>query len=216
MWRRGVWLGVAVGLGVAAGALWGTSVAPSWVSALTGPQPRGFWYLSRSTGWVGYGLLWLATCLGLATSGRVFRGPRAGALVELHRFTAALALWFVTAHAFALLADGFLHTSLPSVLVPFQFPERRPWVGLGQLAAYTAAVVYASVFVRRWSGYRAWRRVHYAAFGAYGLATLHLLGAGTDVGPWTGTVAVGSAAVVCALVCARAWEAHARGEVTRA
>ena len=215
----GVAFVAAVGVGVAAGTMWATPRVTAWAFALASPDTKTFWYANRSLGWVSYGLLWTATCLGLSLSGRVVRGRTAGLLAELHRFSAGLALGFLAVHALALLGDRYVGTDVVGVLVPFRFPERSTWVGLGQLAAYAAVAVYGSVWVRRRAGYRFWRALHYAAFGAYGLATLHLLGAGTDVGPGTGTLVVASAAVVAVLLRLRATDGSARstvhGEVTR-
>ncbi|GBD28726.1 hypothetical protein HRbin31_00747 [bacterium HR31] len=211
-------LGAAVGVGAAGGALWASSGAAVGAATLAAPGTKAFWYASRSTGWVSYGLLWLATCLGVSLSGRVTRGSTAALLAELHRFSAGLALVFLGIHALALLGDRYVHPGGVDILVPFRFPERTAWVGLGQLAAYAAAAVYGSLWLRRHTGYRFWRALHYAAFGAYGLATVHLLGAGTDVGPATGAVVAASAAVVAVLLGLRTWDGPAgrasEGEVT--
>ncbi|MCS7173408.1 MAG: ferric reductase-like transmembrane domain-containing protein [Armatimonadetes bacterium] len=206
---------VGVELGGAAGGIWAAVEAPAWVAALRGPEAKAFWYASRSTGWVSYGLLWVTTSLGLLLSGRTVQGRAAGDPAELHQFTAGLALAFVALHGLVLLGDRYLHPDLLVVLAPFGFPGRRPWVGLGQLAAYALAAVYATSWARRRIGYRLWRSVHYAAFGAYGLATLHLLGAGTGVGPTTGTLVLASAAAICAMLGLRAWEGLGKQIVRR-
>ncbi|MFN3285183.1 MAG: ferric reductase [bacterium] len=211
-------LAAVAGVGAAGGALWAAPRAAAWAATLTAPETKAFWYASRSTGWVSYGLLWTATCLGLSLSGRVTRGSTAALLAQLHRLSAGLALVFVAVHALSLLGDRYVRADLAGVLIPFRFPERSAWVGLGQLGAYAASAVYGSIWLRRHTGYRFWRALHYAAFGAYGLATLHLLGAGTDVGPGAGTLVVTSAAVVAVLLGLRTWDGSARqasqGEVT--
>ncbi len=204
----------AAALAVAALVAWKADV---WggVSAVV---PKASWFFSRSTGWVSYGLLWTSTVLGLSTSGRVARGAAVGVVAELHRFAAALALGFSAFHGLVLLWDRYVNPTVLEVVVPFWFPYRPGWVGLGQLAAYTAAAVYLSVFARRYTGYRFWRALHYAGFGAYALATVHLLGAGTDVGPTAGAAVLASTAAVCALAWLRWWEGvkAPRGEVTGA
>ncbi len=190
--------------GAALGVLWARGVASAVAEALGGPGPRVFWYASRSAGWVAYTLLWLACCLGLLVSGRAERGPRAVVLVGLHRFAAGLSLAFVLVHAGVLLLDRHVRPTLAGLLAPFAFPVRGPWVGLGQLAAYVGLAVYVSGFLRRQMGYRSWRRLHYAVFGAYALATLHAVGTGTDIGPASGAAVVGSAAALAAVALQRA------------
>lgn len=167
--------------------------------------PKAFWYASRATGWVAYALLWLETVLGLVTSGRVAQGRSVAVLVELHHFAAALALVFSAVHGLVLLGDQYVKPTLLAIMGPFLFPYRPELVGLGQLAAYTAAVVYATTLLRRYTGYRFWRTVHYAGLGAYALATLHLVGAGSDIGEVTGAVVVASASVVCTWMGLRLW-----------
>lgn len=189
-------------------ALGGILAAWAGLEGLTRAEqafPKAFWYASRATGWVAYGLLWLETVLGLATSGRVAQGRSAAVLVELHQFAAALALAFSAVHALVLLGDHYVKPTLAAVVGPFMFPYRPGWVGLGQLAAYTAAAVYVTTLLRRYTGYRFWRTVHYAGLGAYVLATLHLVGAGSDVGEVTGAVVVASASVVCGWMWLRWW-----------
>jgi len=48
------------------------------------------------------------------------------------------------------------------------------------LAGYLSVAVFASFYIRTWIGYRAWRVFHYAAFGVFGLGTIHGVLAGTD------------------------------------
>ena len=113
-------------------------------------------------------------------------------------------LALVGAHAMALLGDRFLRFDLASVLVPFAGDYRPFAVGLGILAGYTALLVHASFSLRSRLGAKTWRRLHYASFGLYVLATVHGLLAGTDAGlPWMGGVYLGSVGLVIALTAYR-------------
>jgi len=196
----------------ATAAVVAAAAAGTWVAAripaevLLAAGPKAFWWASRSAGWVAYGLLWLATCLGLVTSGRLLRGTGAAVVAELHRFAAGLALGLVAVHGAVQLGDRYVRPGLAQLVLPFGFPYRPAWVGLGQVAAYAAAVVYASFYVRRQTGYRFWRNLHYAGLGTYAVATLHLLGAGTDVGPTAGAVVLAAASALCALLWLRLWQ----------
>jgi sulfoxide reductase heme-binding subunit YedZ len=66
------------------------------------------------------------------------------------------------------------------------------------------AIVTASFWMRGRIGFATWRRLHYASFGAYLLALVHGLLAGSDTGvPVVAAIYVGSAAVVAGLILFR-------------
>jgi hypothetical protein len=53
---------------------------------------------------------------------------------------------------------------------------------------------------------RFWRNLHYAGLATYAVATLDLLGAGTDVGPAAGAVVLAAASALCTLLWLRLWQ----------
>ena len=142
-----------------------------------------FWILARSSGLVAYALLTVSVLAGLVLKSRPFgTSLRPAAVTDLHRFLALLGLGAVTAHGLALVLDTTVHFSLPSLLVPGLAPYRPLWTALGVLAAEAMVVVYASFAARKWIGARAWRRLHWATYLVFALATVHGLAAGTDSG----------------------------------
>ena len=67
--------------------------------------------------------------------------------------------------------------------MPFASAPYRPlWVGLGQVAFYGLGLVSLSFYARQPLGKTAWRVIHAASFGLFGLALLHGVLAGTDSG----------------------------------
>lgn len=187
----GLWLApyllFAAVLAAAAGAalLYGL-VHPEWLSALqaavTGPEPKIFWYFSRSSALISFGLVWAAMVLGLAISNKLARAwPGGPTYVALHEHTSLLGLAFGLGHALSLLGDRYIGYSLAGVLVPFANLSYRPlWVAAGQLALYLLVPVTASFYVRRAIGQRAWRLIHCLSYAAFGLALIHGLFSGTD------------------------------------
>ena len=108
---------------------------------------------------------------GLLLSSRLARQwSIAGHSAHLHTFLSVLTLTFLAIHGGALLFDGFFKFSPIDLVVPFTGPYRPFWVGLGVISGWCAALVAASVRVRRRVGYAAWRRLHYLAFVAYVLS----------------------------------------------
>jgi hypothetical protein len=90
----------------------------------------------------------------------------------------------------ALLGDHYVGFRLSQLLVPFTVPYRPFWTALGTLGLYLLGGIAASFYVRRLIGNRAWRTIHCATFGAFSLALLRGVFAGTDSGaPWPSTSA---------------------------
>lgn len=170
----------------AAGALAAVVVLPAWLPALSasllGPSPRAYWYLSRGSGLVAFGLLWLCMVFGLLATSRVARmWPGGPVAFDLHQHTGLLGLAFGLLHALVLLGDRTVPAGLPELLVPFAYAGYRPfWVGVGQIAFALMLAIVLSSYARRSIGARAWRVIHFASFVAFVGALAHGLASGTD------------------------------------
>jgi sulfoxide reductase heme-binding subunit YedZ len=169
-----------------------------------------FWYLSRATGLGAFVLLTLDVCLGIAIRTRVGEPVLARwRVTDLHEFTALLALGLTAMHTLVLLYDRYIGFSLVQLLVPLVASYRPVWTGLGVLSLYLLILTTASWYVRGTLGYRTWRALHYLTFGAYVLALLHGMLAGTDTGRvWARLLYWASAVIVGALTL------HRLGETT--
>ena len=179
-----------------------------------GQQP---WFVSRASGLVAFALLSASVVLGLMMSTRLAKRLLPGRLAyELHGFLAVLGLVFIGIHSGALLFDGFFAFTPLALVVPFVSPYAPLWVGLGVVAAWSAALLAASVRLRKQIGYRRWRQLHYLSFVAYLFALIHGMTAGTD----TGLAAVrvlyfGSAALAGGLIAWRVFAARSRRPAPR-
>src|ERR687886_1232055 len=166
-------------LGFALGGLAHFLFQGNWLAgiqaSLAGSDPKAFWYLSRATAFVGFGLLWLSMASGLAITNKLARlWPGAPAAADLHEYTSLLGLAFGCLHGLLLTGDSSPTFTLAQVLLPFSTTQYRPvWVGLGQFGLYLALVVTLSFYVRRWIGYRGWRLLHYLSFASYVMGVLH-------------------------------------------
>lgn len=143
------------------------------------------WTLARAGGVVAYLLLSASVLLGLILSGgwRSSEWPRF-ITKGVHEHLTLAALVFTVIHGFAVWLDPFLHVGLADVLVPLSIAYRPVWVALGIVAGYLMLALWLSERVRPWIGYRTWRALHFASFGAYVLATGHGLASGTDTTTW--------------------------------
>jgi predicted ferric reductase len=173
-------------LAVTLGAFAAAIVLPNWLPGLSqsllGSEPKAYWYLSRASAMVAYGLLWLSMALGLIITNRLARlWPGGPIAFDLHQFASLMGLAFALFHALILMGDKYINYDLAQVLVPFNSAGYKPiWVGLGQIGFYLLAIVGLSFYVRKRLGNRAWRLIHYLSFLTFALALLHGIFAGTD------------------------------------
>ena len=163
-----------------------------------------FWFLARSSGLVAYALLTSSVLAGLVLKARPYgTSPKPAAVTDLHRFLALLGLGALVVHGLALLLDRTVPFHVADLLVPGIAPYRPVWTGLGVLAAELMLLVYASFSLRKRIGTQNWRRLHWATYPIFALATAHGLLAGTDSGTAWALALYGGA--VGAVVAATAW-----------
>lgn len=173
-------LAAALGAGVA------VFVLPAWLPALSqsilGTEPKAYWYLSRSSAFIAYILLWLSMVFGLLMTNKLARvWPGAPTAFDLHQHTSLLGLAFALFHALILLGDRYIQATLLQALLPFQYSGYEPlWVGLGQVAFYGLAIVGLSFYIKDRIGRRAWRLIHFLSFAVFALALVHGLWSGSD------------------------------------
>lgn len=168
------------------GAFAAVVALPQWLpglsASLLGVEPKAYWYLSRSSAMVAFGLIWLSMLLGLSITSKAARLWSGGPTIfDAHQFTSLLGLAFGLFHGLILLGDAYIDYSLTQVLLPFASGGFKPlWVGLGQLALYVLALIDFSFYVRPWIGRGAWRTIHFLSFAVFLLALAHGIGSGTD------------------------------------
>jgi len=150
---------------------------------MTAPDPtaHAWWLASRASGVTAFVLVACSVLIGLAMATKVLRGRvKAPVLVKLHEHLALAGLVAIAVHAITLLGDTWLRPGLVGVLVPFAMGHEPLFTGLGVIAAYLAALLGLSFYVRRRIGTKRWRSLHRLTLLVYVLGVLHTLGAGTD------------------------------------
>ena len=144
-----------------------------------------FWILARASGLTAYLLLTASVLAGLVLKTRPFRSLKPAQVADTHRFLSILGLGALALHGTTLVLDKAVTIPIIALLVPGASPYRPLAVGVGVLAAELMVVVYASFSQRKRIGVKNWRRLHYATYAVFGLATVHGLFAGTDTSrPW--------------------------------
>jgi methionine sulfoxide reductase heme-binding subunit len=168
-----------------------------------------FWILARASGLTAYVLLTLSVLAGLVIKTRPFgRALNAAAVTDTHRFLSLLALGAIAVHGFALILDSTVRIGPGALLIPGLAGYRPAATALGVVAAELAALVVVSFRLRKRIGFRNWRRLHWATYGVFALATAHGLAAGTDSArPWSMSLYLGA---VFTVAIATAWRALTR------
>ena len=139
------------------------------------------WYAARAGGVVAYLLVSASVLAGITLAGkrRVPGFPRF-AVEDVHRFLGILAGLFIAIHVGSIALDTVVPFSLTQLVVPFTASYRPLATGLGVVALELLVAVGITNHFRSRLPYRVWRRVHYATFAVWLLATGHGILAGTD------------------------------------
>ena len=139
------------------------------------------WVATRLIGFLSYFAIAGSVIYGLLLSTKILDAiAHRPVTFALHQDLAAIGLGLAGVHAVLLGLDASVPFSLAEIVVPFAAPYRPLWVGVGQVALYLVAVVYASFHLRRQIGQRSWRLLHYLTFLSFVGATAHGILSGTD------------------------------------
>jgi len=171
--------------------------------AASSSGPSWLWYATRGLGTVTLVVLTATVVLGIGTAGRWREEVTPGfVLANLHRNLSLLAVLVLAAHIVTTVLDPFAGITVRDVLVPIGARYRPIWLGLGVVAFEILIVVAATSLLRNRVGPRAWRLIHWTAYGSWPLAVVHGLGTGSDQqAPWfIGLVTACVVAVVLAIL----------------
>lgn len=144
------------------------------------------WFATRGAGIVSLILFTVVLTLGILT---VLRWQSAHwprfLTAELHRTLALLSVVFLAIHILTAILDPYTNLGILAALVPFESSYRPLWVGLGVISLDLGISVLVTSLLRGVIGQRAWRAVHWLAYGSWPLAIAHTIGSGSDAfAPW--------------------------------
>ena len=182
---------------------------------LASVNSHALWYLTRATGLVSLLLLSATVVLGLIGARRwASRSWPRFVTAGLHKNLSLLAVAFLAVHIVTAVTDSFVTIRWLNAFVPFTGTYRPVWLGLGAVAADLLIALILTSLARGYIGYRAWRAVHWSAYGCWPIALIHGLGTGTDAGHgWALIVLLGCLGAVCAAIW---WRVTAGEAVTTA
>lgn len=181
--------------------------------AIVAVHPQFWWWVSRATGMVAAILLVASLVWGVLISTRALKPiDRPVWLLAMHRWFSALACVLIVMHMLALVADNYVHFSWGDLFVPGMASWKTTPVALGVVAFWLIVVVQATSLVQKRMPRELWKFIHYFAYVAVWLTSLHGALAGSDAGNfvyrWIALtltfVAVGAAATRVVVGTARA------------
>ena len=141
------------------------------------------WYTIRVTALLSYLALTASVVYGLLLSTKLLdRIAHRAVSFTLHQDLGSIGLALALVHAAVLTIDRSVPFTPAELLVPFSGPYRPLWVGVGQLALGVTIVVVVSFYLRKRTGQKTWRRIHYLSFLAFLGVTIHGIMAGSDSG----------------------------------
>lgn len=174
-------------------------------------DPKLWWYLSRATGLVAWGLAVASILIGLALASRALGGrPKAPRLLALHRWTGGLTIAFTVGHVAAIVGDSYVHFGVADVLVPFASGWRTSAVAWGVIAAWLLVAIELTSLQMRRLPKKAWRAIHLSSYLVAVLSTVHGFAAGTDTRSGAFAWAVVAATGAMAFFTAYRWMAPAK------
>jgi len=163
------------------------------------------WIVIRGSGLVAFGLVAASTIWGLIVSTKLFgRAIKAKPLTWFHESLGLGALIATGVHMVVLTMDQYVEFGWVDVLVPGVASSEATAVALGVTSFYGLAVVTLSFYVKGLIGQKAWRTIHFLAFGTFAGALIHGILAGTDTtNPIVTGMYVGTGVLVVGLLILR-------------
>jgi predicted ferric reductase len=142
---------------------------------------KALWYLTRGSGVVALILLSAAVILGLVTRNRWSSRSWPRFVTEsLHRNISLLSMVFMAIHIASSVLDKYVKIRWLDAVIPFGAAYKPLWLGIGALSFDLFLAVAITSLIRVRLGYRAWRGIHWLAYGCWALAIVHNLGVGSD------------------------------------
>ena len=140
-----------------------------------------WWFLSRASGIVAWGLLCATIVWGILLSTRLMRQvDRPAWLLDLHKWFAALSIAGVAIHLAALVADSYVEFGWRELAIPMASTWRPGPVAWGIIATYFLIVIQLTSLLMKKLPRRFWYLIHLTSYVMFAMTSIHAFAAGTD------------------------------------
>ena len=144
-------------------------------------NPQVWWFISRSSGMIAWGLLTLSVCWGLFISTKaVAKASSPAWLLDLHRYLGGTAVLFTGLHLVGLAADSYVTFGWAETFIPMASSWKPGAVAFGIVGFYLLLAIEGTSLAMKRLPRRLWRWVHHTSLVLYFVATYHAIAAGTD------------------------------------
>ncbi|MFM6982115.1 MAG: 2Fe-2S iron-sulfur cluster-binding protein [Microbacteriaceae bacterium] len=154
-------------------------------------DPQFWWFLSRVSAMIAWGLMSVSIVWGVLLASRVFRGLDNPAwLKDLHKYLSTLTIALTGVHVGSLMLDEYVHFSIIDVLVPgaatFSGATALDEIALtvGVIAFWLLATVYVTSLFLDKLPRKLWKGIHFFSYVIFLITAAHAAFLGTDVGSW--------------------------------
>lgn len=144
------------------------------------------WYLSRGSGFLAFGFLWLTMFLGLSIRNKFLqKWIKPFYSFDLHCFLAASCVFWALFHGLSFaFHDPVRRLSFQDIFIPWlsgaNFVDVN-FLGLGIAAFYLLVILTLTSYLKKFIGWATWRAFHYFNPFAFVFAVLHGYLIGTDM-----------------------------------
>jgi sulfoxide reductase heme-binding subunit YedZ len=140
-----------------------------------------WWFLSRASGIVAWGLLCATIVWGILLSTRLMRQvDRPAWLLDLHKWLAALSIAGVAIHLAALVADSYVEFGWRELAVPMASTWQPGAVAWGIIATYLLIMIQVTSLLMKKLPRRFWYLIHLTSYAMFAMTSIHAFAAGTD------------------------------------
>ena len=154
-------------------------------------DPHVWWYISRISAMIAWGLMAFSLVWGVLLASRVFRGLDNPAwLKDLHKYVSTLTVLMAVIHTSSLTLDPYVHFTALDLLIPGQAtydgatPLNELSLAIGVVTFWVLTVVYLTSLVMDKLPRALWKAIHYSAYVVFFAVGIHAAFSGTDVGTW--------------------------------
>lgn len=154
-------------------------------------DPQFWWFVSRISALVAWGLMSFSVVWGVLLASRVFRGLDNPAwLKDLHKYLSTLTVLLAGVHAGALTLDPFVKFDIADLLIPgvatYEGATEQINIALaiGVVSMWVLSIVYLTSLLMDKIPRALWKAIHYSSYAVFFAIGIHAAFAGTDVGTW--------------------------------
>ncbi|TFH20381.1 MAG: hypothetical protein E4H05_02445 [Acidimicrobiales bacterium] len=127
-------------------------------------SPQVWWFVSRSSGMIAWGLLTLSVCWGLFISTKaVAKASSPAWLLDLHRYLGGTAVIFTAIHLIGLAADNYVTFGWAETFVPMASSWKTGPVAFGIVGFYLLLAIEITSLAMKQLPRKLWRWVHHRA-----------------------------------------------------